>query len=201
MENKARIIGDFCDLGLDDRIYLKNLIAEAGEYSGFVPNVKINNEDFFVFMKTEEASVLAAASAGASRSYRHGGVEVSVQSSLEYSKAMGQVQLYNVRNPNAKVEIIKNKERLLGMAKEVSNAMEPLDFNVEEYEGKIGKMMIVNLNVDPKDAMGAAKAAEMADTITEELSRIAESEYNRGINSNYAGRLTKSRIKIPVEEL
>jgi len=213
-EKRIELIGNFCGLTEDEKRMLGDLnvkdLCNIGENSvgsfsyalRFTNYFKINDEDYFIPVVTEEASVVAAGCYAAKLCYDSGGIQASVIKSKEYDKAIGQVQLVNVKNPErARKEILENKDYLLKIARKGHKHSNPYDLSVESFDIKLGNMMIVNLHIDPEDAMGAAVASDMADSIAEKLSTIAEAEYNRGIISNYSGRLTRAMMKVPIEKL
>ena len=214
INERRKIISDFCGLNENERRIFEDLNAKEltsiGEnpvstfpyFLRFATNFKINKKDYFLPMVIEEASIVAGASYGAKLCYESGGIQASVVESQEYSKAMGQIQLINVKNPEkARREILNKKNYFLEKAKEGHRYSKPYDLDIGEFDCDLGKMLIVNLHIDPGDAMGSAVASEIVDSIAPEISRIAKAEPSRGIISNYSGRLTKAKLKVPIEEL
>lgn len=166
----------------------------------FANYFKINGKDYFIPYVTEEASVVAGASSAAKLCYSSGGVKASV--SKDYPKAVGQVQLIKVNNPEkAKKAILKKKEHLLKKANEGHRYSKAYDLKINSFDTNLGNMLIIDLFVDPGDAMGAAVSSKMTETIAPELSRITGYPYNGMIVSNYFGRLTKARLKVPTDKL
>jgi len=213
MEKRRRIIGDFCELNDEERRMFDNLSSYDLPYTenpvGIFPNMlrfannfKINGRDYIIPMVTEEASVVAGASYGAGLCYNSDGIRASVLDSKEYSKALGQVQLMNVKDTRrARREIMKNKHSLLEKANRGHKFSKSYDLNVNEFDSDLGKMLIVNLFIDPGDSMGAAVASEMACSVSPEVSRIAKAEYNKGIVSNYSGRLVEAELRVSIDAL
>jgi hydroxymethylglutaryl-CoA reductase len=213
VDERIKIISEFCNLKEEEKrmfeeLDVKDLIGENTvsifpKFLGFANYFKINNRDFFIPYVTEETSVIAGACYGAKLCYDSGGIKASVVESKEYSKAIGQVQLVNVKNPeDAMKKILERKDKLLKKARKDHRHSKPYDLSIKKFENKSGNMLIADLHVNPKDAMGAAVASDMADSIAEELSNISGAEeYSRGIISNYSGRLTKARMKVPIEKL
>ena len=210
IKERIKVIADFCDLedyeiknfedlNLGELPFTENPIGVFPYVLRFASNFKINGKDYFIPMVTEEASVVAGASYGAGLCYEDG-IEAHVDS--EYSKAIGQIQFIDVKNPEkAKRKILSKKNYLLEKAREGHRYSRPYNLNIEEFDSNLGKMLIVNLYIDSGDAMGAAVAAEMAESIAPEISKITKAEYSRGINSNYSGRLTKAKLRVPIEKL
>jgi len=208
-----KIISDFYDLTEYEKRMFEDSNAEELPYTEnstgifpyvlrFANNFKINNKDYFIPMVIEEASVVAGACNGAKLCYYSGGIRASVIEPKEYSKAIGQVQLIDVKDPEkARRKILERKDYLLEKAKKKSKHSIPYDLTVERFDCDLGTMVVVDLHVDPRDAMGAGPSNRMADYIASELSKIANAKYNRGIISNYSGRLTKAELKVPIENL
>ena len=168
----------------------------------FANYFKINGRDYFIPYVTEEASVVAGASSAAKLCYSSEGVRASVINSENYPKAVGQIQLIKVKNPEkVKRAILKKKEYLLKKANEGHRYSKVYNLKIDSFNTSLENMLIVNLFVDPGDAMGAAVSSKMAEKIAPELSSITGYPYNGMIISNYFGRLTKARLKVPVDKL
>jgi hydroxymethylglutaryl-CoA reductase len=210
---RIKIISEFCGLDKKERRMLWSIdpreLSNLGENStGPFPYVlrwinylKINDRDLIVPTVIEEASVVAANCYASKLCYYSGGVQASVVESKEYSKAIGQIQITDIKDSEkARMRIFENKDSLLAKAAEGHEHSKPYDLGVEEFDSSFGKFLVVNLYVNPEDAMGAI-AGRMADSIVNELSKITESKCSRGINSNYSGRLTKAELKVPIENL
>lgn len=214
IKKRIEIIGDFCDLNPDERKMLGSIKSRELENLGenqtgsfpyalrFANYFKINGRDYFIPIVTEEASVVAADCYAAKLCYDNGGFKASVIDSKEYSKSIGQIQFVEVKDTEkARRKILENKSYLLNRAREGHKHSNPYDLFVEDFESNLGKMLVVNLSIDPGDSMGAAVASHMADTIAPEISKIIGADYSRGIISNYSGRLTRTEMKVPIEKL
>lgn len=192
VEEKVKVIGNFHSLNAYERDNVMELIT-SGPYSGFAHDFKINGKDYFVFMETEEASVVQGASYGAKLCYGSGGI----RSCVKDSKVVGQIQLFGARRPECVDKILEEKNNLLGIVNAGHEHLKAYDLHVNDY----GSFLDVKLDIDPGDSMGAAAAGGMADSIRHELSRIAESKSSRGMPSNYCGRLVETEMKVPIELL
>jgi hydroxymethylglutaryl-CoA reductase len=213
IDERIEIVKDFSDLSDEEVKLLKNLSTvnhERLNYLGENPvsnyelplrianYFKINDIDRFIPMVVEEASVVAGASSGAKLCYYSGGVQACVSETSEYGKIIGETQLVNVKNPKkAKMKILKEKNSLLKKANEGHRYSKAYELKVKEIED----MLIIDLYIDPGDAMGAAVASEMAERIAPELSKITGCNYNSNIVSNYSGRLTRAKLEVPIEDL
>lgn len=217
IEERIAILRDFLGLNEEETSILKNLstlgfdeLTAIGEnpISNYelplrIANYfKINGTDYFVPMVVEEASVVAGACYGAKLCYMSGGIKSSVIKNSEYSKAIGQIQLINAENPDkTRKQILENKNLLLEKANEGHRYSRAYDMEVKLCQSDIGNMLIVNIYIDPGDAMGAAVASQMAEAVAKEISKISGVPYNACIISNYSGRHVKAEAKVHVENL
>lgn len=167
-------------------------------------NFKINGKDYLIPMAIEEPSVVAAAS-NAARFMRYG---EGIVASYTGSYMISQIQLCKVNNiEKAKDVILKNKEFLLNIA----NKKDPVlikfgggakDLEVRDIETKKGKMIIIHLIVDTKDAMGANVVNTMAEAIAPYIEEITGGKVYLRIVSNLATkRLVRAKVKIPKKDL
>ncbi|RLI21682.1 hydroxymethylglutaryl-CoA reductase, degradative [Candidatus Bathyarchaeota archaeon] len=217
IDERVAILKEFLDLSEEETMILKNLctlgfneLEAIGEnpISNYelplrIANYfKINGKDYFIPMVVEEASVVAGACYGAKLCYKSGGIESQTIKNSEYGKAIGQIQLINVKNPEeAERKILKNKDRLLEKANEGHKHSRAYDIKLRQPRTANEKMLIVNIYIDPGDAMGAAVASQMAEAVAKEISRITAIPYNACIISNYSGRHVKAEAKVHVENL
>jgi degradative hydroxymethylglutaryl-CoA reductase len=204
LDDRIKIIGDFCDLESPDRNFLRHLFPEENKdpnlkcYSGFAPNFKINDEDLFIYLETEEASIIPGASYGAKLCYESGGIKSKVIS----SKAIGQMQFINVKNPEDSInKIIANKEHLLEKANEGHEFCKAYDFEVKAIKCDLGNFLDLKLYMDPGESMGAAAASDMIDSLRHDISKLIDSKHNRGMPSNYCGREVDTELNIPIDKL
>lgn len=217
IRERVALLKEFLDLNEEEILVLKNLctlgfdeLAAIGEnpISNYelplrIANYfKINGVDYFIPMVVEEASVVAGACYGAKLCYKSGGIRSSVIKNSEYSKAIGQIQLIRVKTPK-KIEkkILENKNKLLEKANERHKYSRAYDIKTEQYIADEEKMLIVNIQIDPGDAMGAAVASQMAEVVAKEISKLTATPYNACIISNYSGRHVKAETRVYVEDL
>jgi len=217
IDERVAILKEFLDLSEKEVLVLKNLctlgfdeLAAMGEnpISNYelplrIANYfKINGVDYFIPMVVEEASVVAGACYGAKLCYKSGGIKSSVIKNSEYSKAIGQIQLIRVKNPQEiENKILENKNKLLEKANEGHKHSRAYDIKTEHYVAEEEKMLIVNIQIDPGDAMGAAVASQMAEAVAKEISKLTATPYNACIISNYSGRHVKAETRVYVEDL
>jgi len=217
IKERVAVLRDFHGLSEEETLVLKNLstlglkeltsIGEnpVGNYElplRVANFFKINGVDYFVPMVVEEASVVAGVCYGAKLCYDHGGFRSFIVKQSDYGKAVGQIQLTNVKNPlKVETRIKGRKEELLDKANRGHRFSRAYDMRTRFIESKIGKMLIVDIYVDPGDAMGAAVASDMAESVAKEIFRISGCPYNACIVSNYSGRHVKAEARVSVEKL
>jgi len=217
IDERVAVLKEFLDLSEKEILVLKNLctlgfdeLAAMGEnpISNYelplrIANYfKINGVDYFIPMVVEEASVVAGACYGAKLCYKSGGIKSSVIKNSEYSKAIGQIQLIRVKNPQEiERKVLENKNKLLEKANEGHKHSRAYDIKTEHYVADEEKMLIVNIQIDPGDAMGAAVASQMAEAVAKEISKLTATPYNACIISNYSGRHVKAETRVYVEDL
>jgi hydroxymethylglutaryl-CoA reductase len=105
---------------------------------------------------------------------------------------IGQIQLVDVKNPYlAKFEILKNKEEIISKANECDPILLKLGGGCKDLEVRIidtifGKMVVVHLLVDVRDAMGANAVNTMCEKVAPIIARIAGGRALLRIISNLA---------------
>ena len=174
----------------------ENVISVLAIPLGVAFNFVINGKKYFVPMATEEPSVIAAASKAAKIAGRVGGFVAEAGEPL----MLGQLQITSVgdRSSEAKKKIFLNKKKLLQIANSKSRSVNAIDLQVRELDDKsqcnMGTMLILELIVDTKDAMGANIVNTMCESIAPEVEKITSGQVIIKIVSNYATkRLVKCR--------
>jgi len=164
------------------------LSLPLGIATGFV----INGEEYLIPMVIEEPSVIAAASKAAKIASHRGGFTAT---KVDGSLMIGQVQLVSI--PPLLVEstmqkILLHKKELLRLANSNSRSVMARDLLVKEVEDKsqnmMGKMLIVEILVDTKDAMGANVINTMCEAISPRLEVLTGGNVIVRILSNYSTR-------------
>jgi len=189
-----RTLGYFSPSQIDRLI--ENVVGSYQLPMGLAFNFKINSKDYIVPMVIEESSVVAAASKIAKIARVHGGFVSDEVKSIMIS----QIQLTNVKDiDKAKEDIAKNKEKILSIANEQDPILIQLgggakDLEIREIETRKGKMLIIQLLVDVKDAMGANVVNTMAEAVSPYIEDICNAKIYLRIVSNLAThRVAKSR--------
>jgi hydroxymethylglutaryl-CoA reductase len=189
-----RTLGYFSPSQIDRLI--ENVVGSYQLPLGIAFNFKINSKDYIIPMVIEEPSVVAAASKIAKIARENGGFVSDEVKSIMIS----QIQLTNVKDiDKAKENLSINKEKILGIANEQDPLLNQLgggakDLEVRELETRKGKMLILHLIVDVRDAMGANIVNTMAEAVTPFIEDICEAKIYLRIVSNLAmHRIAKCR--------
>ena len=171
---------------------------------GIGVNFLINNRDYLIPMAIEEPSVVAAASYAAKMVREGGGFHTSSTPPV----MIGQIQVVNVKDPEgAKQCVLVAKQEILDKA----NAQDPVlasvgggakDLDAKVISTTVGPMLITELHVDCRDAMGANAVNTMAEAVAPMIERITGGRVYLRIISNLATkRLAKAWCTVPKEAL
>jgi len=189
-----RTLGYFSPSQIDRLI--ENVVGSYQLPLGIAFNFKINSKDYIIPMVTEEPSVVAAASKIAKIARENGGFKSDEVKSIMIS----QIQLTKLEDiDKAKENIAKNKEKILSIANEQDPLLNKLgggakDLEVREIETRKGKMLILHLLVDVRDAMGANIVNTMAEAVSPYIENLCNAKIYLRIVSNLAThRIAKSR--------
>ncbi|MFN3384128.1 MAG: hydroxymethylglutaryl-CoA reductase, degradative [Archaeoglobaceae archaeon] len=188
-EEEVKAIISTAKLPLDvaDKM-IENVIGTFELPLAIATNFLIDGKDYLIPMVIEEPSVVAAASNAAKMARESGGF------TTDYNRAImiGQIQLVDVKNPfSAKFEILKNKEEIISKANECDPVLVKLgggckDIEVRLIDSIVGKMLVVHLLVDVRDAMGANAVNTMCENVAPFVARIANAKAHLRIISNLA---------------
>ena len=171
---------------------------------GIATNFLINNRDYLVPMAIEEPSVVAAASHAAKMARPTGGFTAESTEPI----MIGQIQIVNCKNPHASERnILRGKKELI----EFANKQDPMlvskgggarDLRVRILPTLAGTMVVAELLVDCRDAMGANTVNTMAEALAPRLEKLTGGKVRLRIISNLADkRLARAKVLIPKEEL
>lgn len=175
---------------------------------GIATNFVINGKEYLIPMAIEEPSVIAAASNAAKIAGRGGGFVAHADDSI----MIGQVQLIPIHknstnkseiNDNNIIKVLqdnKNKITLLANTKSKFAKCIDIKFKLVEDESinNLGRMIIVEILVDTKDAMGANVINTMCEAIAPEIELLTGGKVILKILSNYATeRLVRCKAIFP----
>ncbi len=167
---------------------IENVVGSYQLPMGIACNFKINGKDYLIPMVIEEPSVVAAASNAARIARKHGGFITKKVKSIMIS----QIQITQLDNTlEAIIKLMDNKEEILKIANEQDPILNKLgggaiDFEIRELITKRGRMVILHLLVDVKDAMGANIVNTMAEAITPYIENLCGGRIYLRIVSNLA---------------
>lgn len=174
-------------LDLADRM-IENVIGIFPMPLAMAVNFLINGKDYMIPMVIEEPSVVAAASYGAKMARSRGGIFTSSTESI----MIGQVQAVKIKDPyRAKMAILNAKEEILEKANEQDPILVSLgggakDLRVKVIDSIRGPMVITELLIDCKDAMGANAVNTMCEAVAPLIEKITGGKVYLRIVSNLA---------------
>lgn len=195
---------------------INNMIENA---IGFVPiplgiatNFVINGRKYLIPMAIEEPSVIAAASKAAKIASIKGGFLAEADNSI----MIGQIQLvsrdkrnkdkFSNKKERDKIKkiILNNKEKLLEISNSKSRSVHAIDLQLremsDESNNKMGYMIIIELIIDTRDAMGANVINTMCELVGSELEKITKCTVILKILSNYSTkRMARCKAIFPKE--
>lgn len=186
-ETKALISSGGLPLEVADRM-IENVIGTFSLPLGIATNFLIDGKEYLIPMVIEEPSVVAAASNAARMAREGGGFFTDFSAPI----MIGQIQVVDVKNPeSARFEILKNKAEIIEKANECDPILVKLgggckDLEVRVIDSICGKMVVVNLLVDVRDAMGANAVNTMCEKVAPIIGRISHGRVLLRIISNLA---------------
>ena len=192
-------------LGFDvaDRM-IENVVGVMPIPLGIATNFMINGKDHLIPMAIEEPSVVAAASNAARMARPTGGFQTNSTEPI----MIGQIQIVNAPNPySARFEIIAQKELILKHANEQDPVLVSLgggarELQVRIIETEVGKMVIAEILVDCRDAMGANAVNTMVESIAPIVEELSKGKVYLRIISNLAVlRLARAKATFSKEML
>ena len=187
----------------DSNKMIENAIGIMSIPLGIATNFVINGREYVIPMAIEEPSVIAAVSKAAKIAKVRGGFMAEADDSL----MIGQVQVVKLGNvKHATTKILRNKSQLLAMANSNSKSVVAIDLRVRLLRDKspnnMGNMLVVELVIDTKDAMGANVINTMCEAIAPHVAEITGGEVVLRILSNYSTkRLVRCRATFDKDEL
>jgi len=183
---------------------IENVVGTFPLPLGIAVNFLVNDRDYLVPMAIEEPSVVAAASNAAKMARGTGGFRASSTDPV----MIGQIQLVKCPSPAAAEKaILSSKKDILALANQqdptiVSMGGGAVDLHVRILPSLTGTMVIAELLVDCRDAMGANLVNTMAEAVAPLLARLSKGRVNLRIISNLADkRLARATVRIPKDAL
>lgn len=177
------------DIDRADRM-IENVIGTTEFPIGIATNFLINGRDYLIPMVTEEPSVVAAASNAAKMARVRGGFRAESTDPV----MIGQVQVTSLEEPEEALKrILAEKGRILSRANEKDPFLVSIGGGAKDVEARVidtirGKMLIVHLLIDVKDAMGANVVNTMCEAVAPLVEEITGGRVFLRIVSNLATR-------------
>lgn len=188
-------------LDLADRM-IENVIGTIPVPIGIGMNFLINNRDYLIPMAIEEPSVVAAASYAAKMVRDGGGFHTSSTPPI----MIGQIQVVGVKDPHAaKMRVIQAREDLMKKADEQDPVLISAGGGARDLDARVihttqGPMLIAELHVDCRDAMGPNAVNTMAEAVAPMIEKITGGRVCLRIISNLATkRLVRAWCTVPKE--
>ena len=183
---------------------IENVIGAFPLPLGIAVNFLINKKDYMIPMAIEEPSVVAAASYAAKMAREKGGFFTSSTEPV----MIGQIQAVDIKDPfGSKMKLLSAKNEILKKA----NDQDPLlvsvgggakDLDVKVIDTRTGPMVITELQVDCRDAMGANAVNTMTEAVAPMIERMIGGKVYLRIISNLAvKRLARAWVVIAKEAM
>ena len=183
---------------------IENVVGVMPVPMGVAMNFLINGKEVIVPMAIEEPSVIAAASNAAKMTRTKGGFQATTTDPI----MIGQIQVVGVQDAyRARFEILAQKMELLKLANAQDPVLVSLGGGARDLEARIidtfqGKMVIAELLVDCRDAMGANAVNTMTEAVAPLIEKISRGRVCLRIISNLAvKRLARAKAIFPKEAL
>jgi len=219
LEQRLKLVKRFAKLSNNDLKMLKNLgglsfstansmienvIGTVAFPLGVATNFRINGKEYLVPMVIEEPSVIAAASNAAKIARATGGFTAGADRSL----MIGQIQVIGLLEPfSAGQKVLNAKAKILKAVNEKSKTLAKIGAGAKDVSFRVigtelGNMLIVELTIDVRDAMGANIVNTMCETVAPLIEEITGGRVLLRILSNYATkRLARAKATFSRKEL
>jgi len=194
--------GELSEVAADRMI--ENVIGTMSLPVGVATNFVIDGKSYLIPFCVEESSVVAAASNMAKRCLSNGGFKTNNDDPV----MIAQIQVLDLPNVEDAAEaVLTAKYELMAMCNSLPSTMIKLgggckDIITRSIDSMSGRMLIVHLLVDTRDAMGANAVNTMAELVSGKIEEITGGRVHLRILSNLAThRLAKVEATFTPEEL
>jgi hydroxymethylglutaryl-CoA reductase len=194
--------GELNEIAADRMI--ENVIGTMSLPVGVATNFVIDGSPYLIPFCLEESSVVAAASNMAKRCLVKGGFRTDSDGPIMIS----QIQVLELDDVEKAGEaILTAKYELMGMCNSLPSTMIKLgggckDIQVRSIDSMSGRMLVIHLLVDTRDAMGANAVNTMAELISGKVEEITGGRVHLRILSNLAAhRLARVEATFTPEEI
>jgi len=204
-DEETRLLQETGSLPIDVADHMvENVIGVFPEPLGIGVNFQVNGKDYLIPMATEEPSVIAAASYAAKMVRDGGGFHTSSTAPI----MIGQIQVVGIKDAKlAKKQVLDAKADILKKANDQDPVLNSFGGGAKDMDAKIidtslGQMLIVELYVDCRDAMGANAVNTMAEAVAPLIEQLTGGHVYLRIVSNLATkRLSKAWCTVPKKSL
>jgi hydroxymethylglutaryl-CoA reductase len=190
-DDEAKALSDWGALGeATARGMIENVVGTTALPLGFATNFMVNGKDYLVPMALEEPSVVAAASNAAKLCRASGGFRAECDDSV----MVGQMQFVKCKATLAAVKKVNAaRDKLLVMANACDATLCGFgggcrDVKARALETRRGEMLVVEIFVDVRDAMGANCVNSMCEALAPAIAELVGGEARLRIISNLAER-------------
>ena len=194
--------GELSEVSADRMI--ENVIGTMSLPVGVATNFVIDDRPYIIPFCVEESSIVAAASHMAKRCLNSGGFRTNSDEPI----MIAQIQVLDLDDHDMAGEaILTAKYELMAMCNSLPSTMIKLgggckDIIVRTIDTMSGKMLVIHLLVDTRDAMGANAVNTMAELITGKVEEITGGRVHLRILSNLASnRLARVEATFTPEEM
>ena len=193
------------DINSADKM-IENVIGVMGMPIGLGLNFLIDNKEYVIPMAVEEPSIVAALSAAAKISRSGGGFSTVCSDPI----LTGQIQVVGIKNlDQARNDLMSRKQEIIDLANSfhprmVARGGGAIDFSIKTYpmESFEEEMLVLNINVNTQDAMGANLVNGMCEGIAPMVESITEGKVFLRILSNLTDQsIAKAIMRIPLNSL
>ena len=193
------------DISSADKM-IENVIGVMGMPIGLGLNFLIDKKEYVIPMAVEEPSIVAALSAAAKISRSGGGFSTVCSDPI----LTGQIQVVGIRDlEQARNDLLSRKQEIIDLANSfhprmVARGGGAIDFSIKTYpmESFEEEMLVLNINVNTQDAMGANLVNGMCEGIAPLVESITEGKVFLRILSNLTDQsIAKATMRIPLDSL
>jgi hydroxymethylglutaryl-CoA reductase len=204
-EDECTVLQNTGSLPMDvaDRM-IENVVGAIPIPIGIGVNFLINKKDYLIPMAIEEPSVVAAASYAAKMVRDGGGFYTSSTQPI----MIGQIQAVGISDPHsARARVLEAKQEILKKANDQDPLLNSVGGGAKDLEAKViqttkGLMLITELHVDCRDAMGANAVNTMAEAVAPIIEQLTGGHvYLRIITNLATKRLARARCIVPHEAI
>ncbi len=204
-DEECNLLGNTGALPMEvaDRM-IENVVGAFPLPLGIGVNFLINDRDYLVPMAIEEPSVVAAASYAAKMVRDGGGFHTSSTSPV----MIGQIQAVGIKDPYAaKLRVLGAKDEILKKANDQDPVLNSVGGGAKDLDAKViqttqGAMLITELHVDCRDAMGANAVNTMAEAVAPLIEKLTGGRVYLRIISNLAvKRLARAWCTVPKDSV